>query len=62
MYKTRYKQVIVDKWGYQSKVSKTIAKKGIEGCLVYCDNGPIEVRSPMSRTRLRQFIDEKWGD
>ena len=62
MYKTRYKQGIADKWGDQSKVSKTIAKQGIEGSLGYCANGPIGFSSPMSKNRLKQGIEEKWGD
>ena len=43
-------------------MSKTIDKQGIKGSLEYCTNGPIRVSSPMSKTRLKQDIEEKWGD
>ena len=41
---------------------KAIEKQGIEGSLEYCANGPIGVISPMSKTRSKQGIEEKWGD
>ena len=43
-------------------MSKTIVKQGIEGGLGYCANGPMGVRSPMSNTRPKKGIEEKWGD
>ena len=43
-------------------MSKIIVKQGIEGSLGYCANGPIGVISPMSKTRSKQDIEEKWGD
>ena len=43
-------------------MSKTIEKQGIEGSLECCANGPIEFNSPMSKTRSKQGIEEKWGD
>ena len=48
--------------GDRSNVYKTIAKQGTEGSLEYCANGPIGVRSPMSKTRPKQGIEDKWGD
>ena len=62
MSKTRLKQVSEDKWGDSSNVSKSIAKKIIEGSLGYCANGPMGVSSPMSKTRLKQDTEEKWWD
>ena len=43
-------------------MSKTIVKQGIEGSLVYCANGPMGVSSPMSKTRSKKHIGDKWGD
>ena len=43
-------------------MSKIIVKQGIEGSLGYCANGPIGVISPMSKTRSKQDIEEKWED
>ena len=43
-------------------MSKNILKQGIEGSLGYCANGPMLVSSPMSKTRLKQLIEEKWGE
>ena len=43
-------------------MSNAIDKKGIEVGLEYCANGPIGVISPMSKTRLKQGIEEKWED
>ena len=43
-------------------MSKTIVDQGIEGSLEYCANGPRVVISPMSKTRPKQGIEEKWGD
>ena len=43
-------------------MSKTIVKRGIEGSLEYCANGPIRVSSHMSKTRSKQGIEEKWED
>ena len=43
-------------------MSKTIDKQGNEGILEYCANGPIGVRSPMSKTSPKQGIEDKWGD
>ena len=43
MSKNRSKQVIEDKWGDRSNVTKTIVKKVIEGSLGYCANGPMEI-------------------
>ena len=43
-------------------MSKTIVKQDIEGSLGCCAKGPIGVSSPMSRTRSKQGIEEKWGD
>ena len=40
----------------------TIEKKGIKVSLEYCNKGPIKVSSPMSKTRSRQEIEEKWED
>ena len=62
MFKTRPKQDIVEKWGDLYNMSKTIVKKGVEGSLGYCANGPIGISSPMSKTRPKQIIEEKWGD
>ena len=62
MSKTRQKQVIEEKWDDRSKVSNTILKQCIEGCLVYCANGEMGVSSPMSKTRSKQGIEQKWGD
>ena len=42
-------------------MSKTIEKQVIEVSLEYYDNGSIGVSSPMSKTRLKQGIEEKWG-
>ena len=41
---------------------KTIVNRGIEGSLEYCANGPIGVSSPMSKTRSKQGVEEKWGN
>ena len=49
-------------WRDLSNVSKTLEKQGIDGSLEYCANGPIGVSSPMSKTRLKQGGDGKWGD
>ena len=43
-------------------MSKKIEKQGTEGSLEYCANGPIGVISPMSMTRPKQGIEDKWGD
>ena len=43
-------------------MSKIIVTQGIEGSLVYCANGPIELISLMSKTRSKQGIEDKWGD
>ena len=43
-------------------MSKTIEKQGITVSLEYCAKGPIGIRSPMSKTRPKQDIEEKWGD
>ena len=43
-------------------MSNTVVKQGIEGSLEYLSNGPISVSSPMSKTRAKQGIDDKWGD
>ena len=45
-----------------NNVSKTIVKQGIELSLGYCVNGKIGVSSPMSKTRSKKGIEEKWGD
>ena len=45
-------------WGNCSNVSKTIVKQIIEGSLVYCANGPMGVSSPISKTRLKQGIND----
>ena len=42
-------------------MSNTIVKQGIEVSLGYCANGPMGVSSPMSKTRPKQGIEEKWG-
>ena len=62
MSKDRSKQVINDKWGDRSNVSKTIAKQGTGGSLGYCANGPIGVISPISKTRSKQGLEDKWQD
>ena len=56
MSKTRLKQGS-DECGNFSNVSKTIAKKSIEGSLGYCANGKMGVSSPMSKTRPKQGRD-----
>ena len=38
-------------------MSKTIVKQSIEGGLVYCTNGPMGVRSPISKTSTKQGRD-----
>ena len=43
-------------------MSKTIVKQGIEESLGYCANGPMAVRSPMSKNRYKQDSEEKWRD
>ena len=43
MSKTRSEQVIEEKGGDLSNVSKTIVKQGIKGGLGYCSNGPITI-------------------
>ena len=55
MSKTRSKQGC-DEWGNCSNVSKTIVKQSIEGSLGYCSNDTMGVRSPMSKTRLKQGL------
>ena len=42
-------------------MSKTIEKQGIKRGLEYCAKGPIKVSSHMSKTRLKQDIEEKVG-
>ena len=37
-------------------------KQVIEGSLEYCANGTIRVSSPISKTRSKQGIEDKWGD
>ena len=61
MSNTGSKQGIKNKWEDRSNVFKTILKQFIDGSLGYCANGPIGVRSPMSKTRSKQAIEEKWG-
>ena len=53
MSKTRSKQGSED-WGNFSNVSKTIVNQIIEESLGYCANGPMGVRSPMSKTSSKQ--------
>ena len=43
-------------------MSKTVVKQFIEGSLGYCANGQIGVSSPMSKTRPKQGIEQKWRD
>ena len=43
-------------------MSKTIVKQDIEGSLGYFANGPMGVRSPMSKTNMKKGIEDKWGD
>ena len=43
-------------------MSKKIEKKVIKGSLEYCAKGLIQVSSPVSKTRLKQDIEENWGD
>ena len=61
MYKTRLKLGSEEKWRDWSNVSKTIENKGIDGSLEYCANGPIEISSPISKTRSNQDIEENGG-
>ena len=60
MSKTSSKKGSEDKWGDCSNVSKTIEKQGIEGRLVYCDNGPMGVISPMPNTSPKLGSEGKW--
>ena len=61
MSNTRSKQGS-EEWGDISNVSKTIEKQGIEGRSGYCANGPMGLRSPMSKTRSKLGSEGKWRD
>ena len=61
MSKTRLNQGSEKKWQDCSNVSKKIEKKGIKGSLKYYANGPIGVRSAMSKTKPKQDIEENRG-
>ena len=43
-------------------MSKTILNQVLDGSLGYWVNGPIGVSLPMSKTRSKQVIEDKWGD
>ena len=43
-------------------MSKAIVKQVVEESFRYCANGPIGVILPMSKTRSKQDIEEKWGE